>query len=303
MTPKRIIVIISLIISLAVSGSDPAWADSRIVVIQTLKVPPYEAALQGAQSLFRQSFTYVDLAELPNADIQADLRISNAKLILAVGTNALTAVKNIRNIPVVYIMALHPENIVNGATNITGVDLVIPPDIQLTALLKIIPSIQSVGLLYDPSQTGLLQQKAASAAEGLNLQLRSAPVHSANQVPDLLKNLGNQIDIFWMVPDLTVVRPETVEFLLLFSIENKIPILTFSEKYLKLGALVSISADPYDMGRQAGEMARRILNGTPVQSIPGTDARTPVISVNPRVAAKLGIHLDGKVLNEVNMVE
>jgi putative ABC transport system substrate-binding protein len=273
------------------------------VAIQTLKVPPYEAAVQGAESLFRQSFTYLDLADLSNADIQADLRISNAKLILAVGTNALTAVKNIRTIPVVYIMALHPENIVNGATNITGVDLVIPPDKQMNALLKIIPSVQSVGLLYDPSQTGLLQQKAASAAEGLNLQLRSAPVHSANQVPDLLKNLRNQIDIFWMVPDLTVVTSKTVEFLLLFSIENRIPILTFSDKYLKLGALVSISADPYDMGLQAGEMAQRILNGTPVQSIPRAEARKPLISVNPKVAAKLGIQLEGKILNEVNMVE
>lgn len=303
MLRRFIIIIIGSIICLLAPGLDPARADSRIVAVQTLKVPPYEAAVQGAQSLFRQSFTYLDLADLSNADIQADLRISNAKLILAVGTNALKAVKNIRTIPVVYIMALHPENIVNGAANITGVDLVIPPDTQMTALLKIMPSIQSVGLLYDPSQTGLLQQKAASAAEALNLRLRSAPVYSANQVPDLLKNFRNQIDVFWMVPDLTVVTPKTLEFLILFSIENKIPILTFSEKYLRLGALVSISADPYDMGRQAGEMAQRILNGTPVQFIPRTDARKPVISVNPKVAAKLGIPLEGKILNEVNRVE
>ena len=303
MTLGRIIVIISLIIRLAVSGSDSAWAGSHIAVVYSLNVPPYETAVQGAQSLFRQSFTHIALTDLWNPDIQEELRFSNADLILAVGTNALTAVKNIRNIPIVYIMALHPENIVNGATNITGVDLVIPPEKQITTLLKIIPSIKSVGLLYDPSQTGLLRQKAESAAEGLNMQLRSVPVYSSNQVPDLLKNFRNQVDVFWMVPDLTVVTPKTVEFLILFSIENKIPILTFSDKYLKLGALISISADPYDMGLQAGEMAQRILNGTPVQSIPRAEARKPLISVNPKVAAKLGIQLDGKILNEVNRVE
>ncbi len=89
----------------------------------------------------------------------------------------------------------------------------------------------------------------------------------------------------------------------MFSIENKIPILTFSDKYLKLGALISISADLCDMGLQAGEMAQRILNGTPVQSIPRAEARNPLISVNPKVAAKLGIQLEGKILNEVIMVE
>ncbi len=303
MTLGRIIVIIGLIIRLAVSGSDPAWAGSQIAAVYSLNVPPYETAVQGAQSLFRQSFTHIALADLPNPDIQEELRFANADLILAIGTNALTAVKNIRNIPVVYVMALHPENIVNGATNITGVDMVIPPEKQMTALLKIIPSVQSVGLLYDPSQTGMLRQKAESAAVVLNLQLRSAPAYSSNQVPDLLKNFKNQVDVFWMIPDLTVVTPKTVEFLILFSIENKIPILTFSDKYLKLGALISISADPYDMGLQAGEMAQRILNGTPVQSIPRAEARNPLISVNPKVAAKLGIQLEGKILNEVIMVE
>lgn len=303
MTLGRIIVIIGLIIRLAVSGSDPAWAGSQIAAVYSLNVPPYETAAQGAQSLFRQSFTHIALADLPNPDIQEELRFANADLILAIGTNALTAVKNIRNIPVVYVMALHPENIVNGATNITGVDMVIPPEKQMTALLKIIPSVQSVGLLYDPSQTGMLRQKAESAAVVLNLQLRSAPAYSSNQVPDLLKNFKNQVDVFWMIPDLTVVTPKTVEFLILFSIENKIPILTFSDKYLKLGALISISADPYDMGLQAGEMAQRILNGTPVQSIPRAEARNPLISVNPKVAAKLGIQLEGKILNEVIMVE
>ncbi len=52
----------------------------------------------------------------------------------------------------------------------------------------------------------MLRQKAESAAVVLNLQPRSAPAYSAcNQVPDLLKNFKNQVDVFWMIPDLTVV--------------------------------------------------------------------------------------------------
>ncbi len=55
-------------------------------------------------------------------------------------------------------MALHPENIVNGATNITGVDMVIPPEKQMTAL-KIIPSVQSVGLYTTPPKPACCGRK------------------------------------------------------------------------------------------------------------------------------------------------
>ena len=50
-----------------------------------------------------------------------------------------------------------------------------------------------------------------------------------------------------------VNKPEN-EFPFLFFLENKIPILTFAEKYVEIGALISIGIDVFDMGRQAGEI-------------------------------------------------
>ncbi|MFZ2948374.1 MAG: ABC transporter substrate binding protein, partial [Desulfuromonadaceae bacterium] len=67
-------------------------------------------------------------------------------------------------------------------------------------------------------------------------------------------------DLFWMLPDITVITPETAEAILLFSLENNIPILTFSEKYLERGAMLSIGIDPFDIGRQAGEMAQTLFS-------------------------------------------
>ena len=92
-----------------------------------------------------------------------------------------------------------------------------------------------------------------------------------------------------MLPDLTVVTPESLEFLLLFSFENNIPIFTFSEKYVELGAFMSIDIDAVDIGRQAGEMALEILAGQEAQNIEQAYARRALISTNVMIARKLGI--------------
>ena len=106
-----------------------------------------------------------------------------------------------------------------------------------------------------------------------------------------------------MLPDITVVTPETVESMLLFSMENNIPILAFSEKYLELGAMLAIGIDPFDIGSQAGEMAQNIFaGGNNKKEDRHIDARKALVSVNLGIARKLGIAIDQKVLRGVKVL-
>ncbi|HOP40850.1 MAG TPA: ABC transporter substrate binding protein, partial [Geobacteraceae bacterium] len=93
--------------------------------------------------------------------------------------------------------------------------------------------------------------------------------------------------------------PETVEALILFSIRTGIPVITFSEKYLRMGALISLELDTFELGRQAGEMAREIFNGTPPDKIPTASAEQAIATANPSVATKLGVSLNGTVLKKL----
>ena len=95
-----------------------------------------------------------------------------------------------------------------------------------------------------------------------------------------IQDMKGKIDVFWMLPDLTVITPETIEFMLLFSLENKIPVFAFSEKYVELGAFMSIGVDAFDIGIQAGEMAEKILSGGDLTNARHVDARKAVISIN-----------------------
>ncbi len=115
--------------------------------------------------------------------------------------------------------------------------------------------------------------------------------------------MKGKIDAFWMLPDLTVITPETVEYLLLFSLENTVPILTFAQKYVELGALLCVGIDAFDIGAQAGEMAEKILSGRDVKDVQWVDARKAVISINLKVARKLGITIDEKVIMKARIIK
>ena len=115
--------------------------------------------------------------------------------------------------------------------------------------------------------------------------------------------MKGKIDAFWMLPDITVICPETVEFILLFSIENKIPIFSFSEKYVEMGALMSLSINPVDLGKQAGQIAEKILAGNYVMNIYGVEPEDIVISINVKVAKKFKINIHDEILHNAKIIK
>ncbi len=279
-----------------------AEARQEIVVIQSIKVKPYEEAIEGFKSVCNAKIKRLVVSELEGANVEKRINEIRPDMVLAVGMEALSRVKRIKNIPVVYLMVLNAQSILSGE-NITGVSINISQEKQLTTLSKVLPDIKNIGLLYNPDGTGYLAKKAQAAAKKIGIKLIAKEVYNAREVPSLIMNMKGKIDLFWMLPDLTVITPETVEFLFLFSLENRIPILTFSEKYVELGALMSIGIDPFDIGSQAGEMANKILSGRDVKSVQRVDARKAVVSINLKVAKKLGITIDEKIIENARIIE
>jgi putative ABC transport system substrate-binding protein len=200
-------------------------------------------------------------------------------------------------------MVLNPETILSGEENITGVSMNISPDQQLRALLDALPQTKSMGLVYDPDRTGSFVKEARYAAERMGVTLLATAIHSPGEAPSSIMDLRKKIDVFWMLPDITVMTPETVEFLILFSMQNNIPLLTFSEKYLEMGAFMSTGIDPLDMGVQAGEMANRILQDKDTRPGQQVHARRMVVSTNLMIAGKLGITVNMAGTSAMNMDE
>ncbi|NLD36960.1 MAG: ABC transporter substrate-binding protein [Desulfatiglans sp.] len=269
----------------------PAFAEGEILVIQSVKIAPYEEALNGFISAQDQKIKQVVLTETQSFDIRDEIERTQPPLILAIGRDALMNVKDIRDIPVIYIMVLSPNQILDNSQNFYGINMNVHPEKQLEAFIGAIPKLKNIGLIYNPDNTGELAEEAARAAEKKEVSLVIKKAEKAGDVVNALKGMAESINAFWMFPDVTLLTPESMELLLITSIEKEIPLLTFSTKYLEMGAILSVAVDPYDMGIQAGELAQKILAGDNHKESRLIFARKGVITLNKKVAGKIGIEL------------
>ncbi|MBI4633006.1 MAG: ABC transporter substrate-binding protein [Deltaproteobacteria bacterium] len=289
-----------LVLLALLTGS--AEAGQKVLAVQSISVAPYEQAIRGFEHRYGSEVQRLIISNQKEKDVLRKISDIRPDMILAVGRDALSIATRIKTIPVVYCMALNPRSILAGEKNISGVSMNLPPEKQLSELLKVLPATRNIGLLYDPDQTGVFVQGVRDAAAKLDVNLTATAVRRSRDVPLLLNSMKNKVGVFWMLPDLTVVTSETIESMLLFSLENKTPIITFSEKYLEMGAMLSIGIDPFDIGRQAGEMAQKILSGSDITDAQHVDAREALISLNMKIAEKLGVTIDKKAIGNIRSV-
>lgn len=219
------------------------------------------------------------------------LAINNKKpdLIVALGSKALQFTAPIKNIPIIYLLVPSPEKIADKQANITGVLLQIDPSAQFRALKNILPSVKRVGVLYDPGKTGALVTDAADSNKNLTFVRR--PTRFPQDVVSQLTSLKGEIDLLWMVPDSTILSPQTEKSFYRFALQNKIPILAFTEKYLAKGASFASHLDLDEMGRLAALLALRIKNGESLQGLPPLRADRVVLEINRPMIDKLGLKI------------
>ncbi len=211
------------------------------------------------------------------------------EMVLAVGGEALAVVKD-RTMPVISVLATDLGLAQGPASRIHQVPIVVPPAGQLSAIGQNLPTIRRVGILYDPRNSAALLTAFRAAAEQQHMTLIAMELAEPKLTHKALTAMENSIDALLLIPDPTVVTPLTMELFALFSLEKRIPIIAFSPKYLKLGAVMSIYTPPSAMGEAAGRLAGQLLTGVRPGSL---DPIKPTVEVeiNQRVAQIIGLDL------------
>lgn len=274
-----------------------AWAQD-IIVIKSLNIQPYNETLEGFKKNCNSNILEYSISENDSSGLIKKIRTKRPDLILTIGLRALNHVRGVKNVPIVYSMVSNPQPLPSGENNITGVSMNISAKKQLSVFIKGIPAIKRIGIVYDPSRTSRLFADASEAASSLGITVVSRAVQDPKDVPSVIKGMIDKIDAFWMLPDATVITPEALKYLFLTSVENNVPVLTFSEKYIEKGALISLNIDANDIGQQACEMARNIINGADIKDIPESSPRKAVVSFNARAAEKMGITVNTDIMQK-----
>jgi putative tryptophan/tyrosine transport system substrate-binding protein len=297
---KRIIpLIIGALLLLA--GSDAAA--SEIVVLQSSRLLPYEQArqrleqslterplLRGVKSILPDELDHFVLSEEPDfRHLRQNIANGKPRLLVAIGSNALAVAGDFPAIPIVYLLVPEPEPLISRHGSATGVSMTMPLTVQLKEMTRVLPKVGRLGVIHDPRSTGGIIAEARKAAAGAGLELIIAEAGNPREVPALLDRLRGKVDAYWLLPDLTVLTPRIIEEILLFSIRNDIPVLSFSEKYLEAGAALAITYDAADMGEKAAELSREILQGADAGRMAPVQPDRVSIAINQKILRKMGI--------------
>ncbi|GAG15609.1 unnamed protein product, partial [marine sediment metagenome] len=183
-----------------------------------------------------------------------------------------------------------------------GVVLDIPIHTQFETMLSAIPDLHTIGVLYDPGENDRIVATASHVAQDMGLILRACPVSSEGEVPGAIRDVQREIDVLWGIADRTVFSPQSRDFIILFTLRNKIPFMGFSVQLVKAGALVALYADFADIGRQSGDLAVRILNGTNPTELPIMSPRKINLAVNLRVAERMGVSIPPQMVDRADIV-
>ena len=319
-SPDRLILLcVALFAALATSLS-PAFADEhehRVAIVKSRDISEYNIALKGfSEVMDRQRVkckaeTYnLNGAAEDAKEIMEKIRAFEPDLILTIGSRATSVVsKNFDDVPIVFAMVLYPvasdfvASMQKPGKNLTGAAMDVPVERQLRTLSRIVPNLKRVGVLYSPDETQPVINNARRVAESMNITLLAEQVNSEGDVPDALNRLEKQkMDALWSVTDGKVFTRPSTRYIIEYVVRRAIPFMGPYNGFVKAGALVALTADYHDNGRQAAEISIRILNSTEPKDIAVATPREVEMALNLRIADHIGLKIPQAIIAEASQV-
>ena len=283
----------------------PESAAMDIAILRSSDIAAYREAIAGLKATGPIGATYTEYDAQGDLELgkklARKLRASNASLVVAVGLKAALAAKvEIEDVPIVYMMVLDPFKHQLTSANITGTLLEIPFDRQLKIMRTFLPALHRVGMLYDPVKNASRIKIAVEQAGIVDVQAKGLPVESEKDVPQQLRTLLSDVEALWLIPDSAVLTNESIPFILESALARQIPVIGFSPELTRLGALLSMSVNYGDVGRDTGLLMKRILNDEGLLPLNPVPIERLKITVNLKTARFLGITFPKELMSLID---
>ena len=234
---------------------------------------------------------------------------SQPAAILAISTPAAQAVvAATKQIPVVYGAVTDPvaaqlvKTMGPSGTNVTGVSDRLEPGRQVELIRKIVPSVKTVGMIYNPaeakSKVAVNEMKAALSKAGIELVEAAAP--RSVDVGQAARRLVGKVDLIYTGTDNNVVA--AYEAVAKVGNDAKIPLVAADTGSIRRGALAVLSVDYRDLGKQAGKQIVRILKGEKPGDMASETSENLVLILNLEAARKQGVELSAQLQSEASEI-
>jgi ABC-type uncharacterized transport system substrate-binding protein len=280
---------------------------------------------EEAEAGFREGLTGAGLVEGRDFDwkasnAQGDITVLNAladaavadkaDLILTVSTQALqAAVQRAKGIPITFTMVANPfsagvaksdqEHLpgVSGAYGSADAKAMMP------LLREVLPRARTFGTLYSPGEVNSVfnHDELSAAVKGAGWTLISSGVNTSSEVPDAAQALcGQEIDGLCVTN--SNLSGSCFPSLMQACRRSGKPVFGFLGSMSEQGAVLVLTRDYREMGRDSGAIAARIIRGEPVSGIPLRRSVKNRLLVNLDAAKACGIQVPESMIRVADKV-
>lgn len=169
----------------------------------------------------------------------------------------------------------------------TAIFLDQPLQRQLKLATEVRPQLKRLGFTLGPDSKYILPELKEAAAT-MNLSLNYQMLTLEDNPIQRIQPIMESSDLFLVIPDQSTLNKTTAKWLLYMSLRNRVPLLAFSQNYVKAGAVAACISTPEDIGRYTAEQLHLIARG----SLP-PPSFSPYFKVvtNPRIARQLNLSI------------
>ena len=288
----------------------------KIGAIQYIEHVSLDNALKGFEDRLKEEGIE---AEVEVENLQGDQALTTTapkkfegddyKLVYAISTPVAQGAKTaLPNKNIIYSAVTDPveAGLIEGPdkiTNVTGVNDAVSAKTQLESFLKIYPNVKTIGTIFSTNEANSKVQVEAleKACKELGLKLETVGINNINDIGQALSTLTGKIDAYYALTDNTVASagPIVAENLL----KEKIPSLSAEEGQVSKGLLMSEGVDYYEHGRQAADLAIKIIKGEDIKNLHAEDNKSSKKKVNGKTAEALGLDLKNENLKDAEILK
>ena len=239
---------------------------------------------------------------LNNKDIPAQILLKNPELILCIGSKALESLTGkINSVPILFAMVINYQKFhLEQYTNITGVSLQIPAESIFINFKTIHENFIRVGVISGKEYINSYLNQEKINLKNIGIDLLIDCINEPSELINSYQKIKKSIEVLWMVPDYSIFSLENILNLIKITRQEKMPFVVFSENFVKVGGLFSVSPNYRTIGSQLAVMAQKIIDDkiTPV-NISIAPVIGTILTINKNTARFIGLDLNKD--NEINI--
>lgn len=222
----------------------------------------------------------------------------NADLMIGITTPSSQALADVtKNTPIVLSAVTDPKgadlvkNENHPEANITGVSDQAPLKEQLDLLLKLMPKLKTLGIIYTSSDNSAVTQYKLfkKLCQQEHVTLKAYSISNSNDLNQVSQTMLQNVDAVYVPTDNTIAG--AMQTLVKNANNANIPVFPAVDSMVKQGGVATYSVNQYKLGVMTGKMAGRLLKGKKVGETPVEYVKHGELTINLKQANKLGIHI------------